>query len=97
MRALRLVKELKDLGRDPPHGTVVWPEDENDQGHLQVKMTGPENTPYDGGIFRLSVSLPERYPFEPPAVRFSTKVFHPNIDNEVSSGVNLVLNKGWLG
>lgn len=85
MRALRLVKELKDLGADPPHGTAVWADDIEDKTRLNVKMTGPENTPYSKGIFRLTVSLPERYPFEPPSVRFTTKVFHPNIDNEVGN------------
>ena len=31
-------------------------------------------------MFKLSVSVPHRFPFEPPLVKFSTPVYHPNID-----------------
>ncbi len=40
-----------------------------------------QGTPYEGGTFRLEVVVPERYPFEPPKVRFVTPIYHPNIDS----------------
>ncbi|RHY24558.1 hypothetical protein DYB32_008803 [Aphanomyces invadans] len=48
---------------------------------LLVEIQGPEGTPYEKGIFLLSILIPERYPFEPPKVQFTTPIFHPNIDN----------------
>lgn len=33
-----------------------------------------------GGKFHLELFLPADYPMVPPKVRFTTKVFHPNID-----------------
>ncbi|RQM24920.1 hypothetical protein B5M09_002458, partial [Aphanomyces astaci] len=48
---------------------------------LDVEIQGPEGTPYEKGIFLLSITIPERYPFEPPKVQFVTPIFHPNIDN----------------
>ena len=44
-------------------------------------MQGPSGTVYENGIFTLSVSVSQRFPFEPPLVRFVTPVYHPNIDS----------------
>eukprot|EP00301_Raphidiophrys_heterophryoidea_P026401 c9105_g1_i2.p1 GENE.c9105_g1_i2~~c9105_g1_i2.p1 ORF type:complete len:228 (-),score=55.15 c9105_g1_i2:77-760(-) len=32
-------------------------------------------------MFKLDVVIPNRYPFEPPQVRFITPIYHPNIDS----------------
>ena len=40
---------------------------------------GPPSSPYEGGTFHVSLIVPEQYPLSPPAVKFVTKVFHPNI------------------
>ena len=47
---------------------------------LSAEIVGPSDTPYADGIFKLSINLPERYPINPPIVRFITKIYHPNID-----------------
>lgn len=77
----RLLKELKLLAEDPPPGVSAWPVDDASMRHLHAQMQGPEGTPYASGTFTLELHLPERYPFEPPKVRFMTPVFHPNIDD----------------
>lgn len=38
------------------------------------------DSPYEHGIFQLEIVIPEKYPFDPPRLRFITKVYHPNID-----------------
>lgn len=48
----------------------------------QCSISGPEDTPYEGGTFKLTLSLPDGYPFNPPKVKFVTKVYHPNIDHD---------------
>ena len=37
-------------------------------------------SPYENGVFRLELFLPEEYPMSAPKVRFMTKIYHPNID-----------------
>lgn len=48
---------------------------------MRIEITGPENSPYENGIFELDLSITDRYPFEPPKLRFITPIYHPNIDS----------------
>lgn len=43
-------------------------------------FVGPEGSPFEGGVFKLELFLPEDYPMSAPKVRFITKIYHPNID-----------------
>ncbi|CAD8163418.1 unnamed protein product [Paramecium pentaurelia] len=76
----RLNKELKDLTIDSPLSWVKIIPDPNCRLLWNAIIVGPEGTPYQGGKFKLSISFPENYPFQPPNFQFQTKIFHPNID-----------------
>ncbi|CAH0556714.1 unnamed protein product [Brassicogethes aeneus] len=75
----RIKVETRELARDPPPGISAIPDGENCR-YFQVVMAGPAGSPYEGGLFKLELFLPENYPLSPPSVRFLTKIFHPNID-----------------
>ena len=47
---------------------------------LNFFFSGPESSPFEGGVFKLELFLPEEYPMSAPKVRFMTKIYHPNID-----------------
>ena len=47
---------------------------------LEASLLGPPSTSYSDGVFKLEISIPARYPFEPPKVRFITPIYHPNVD-----------------
>uniref|UniRef100_A0AC11E6K7 Ubiquitin conjugating enzyme E2 T n=1 Tax=Ovis aries TaxID=9940 RepID=A0AC11E6K7_SHEEP len=78
-RTSRLKRELSLLAAEPPPGITCW-QDGDRMEDLRAQILGGANTPYEKGVFKLEVHIPERYPFEPPQIRFLTPIYHPNID-----------------
>jgi len=93
----RLIKELDDIemhskedganvgarlvGRDP----MLW------EGYIK----GPEGTPYEGGNFILEIVIPDGYPYNPPKIKFETKIWHPNISSQTGAICLDILKNEW--
>ncbi|XP_061692314.1 ubiquitin-conjugating enzyme E2 D4-like [Syngnathoides biaculeatus] len=93
MALKRIKKELMDLQRDPPASCSAGPVGD-DMFHWQATITGPNDSPYHGGVFFLSVHFPTDYPFKPPKVAFTTKIYHPNINSNGSICLD-ILRSQW--
>jgi ubiquitin-conjugating enzyme E2 G2 len=74
----RLVVEYKTLTNDAPEGIVAGPKDEDDYFTWVAMFSGPEGTPFEGGVFEAELKFPEDYPLRPPEMRFLDKMWHPN-------------------
>ncbi|XP_072492845.1 ubiquitin-conjugating enzyme E2 D4 isoform X1 [Notamacropus eugenii] len=55
---------------------------------------GPNDSPYQGGVFFLTIHFPTDYPFKPPKVAFTTKIYHPNINSNGSICLD-ILRSQW--
>jgi len=77
----RIKRELEMLALDPGPGVSAWPLEDN-MMNLEAQIQGPQDSPYSEGTYSLSVQITDRYPFEPPRVRFLTPIYHPNIDSD---------------
>lgn len=74
-----LMLEMKSLQDEPVEGFKITLVDESDMYNWEVAIFGPPNTHYEGGYFKARIKFPIDYPYSPPAFRFLTKMWHPNI------------------
>ena len=88
----RIMKETQRLAAEPIVGIYAEPSATNAR-HFLVKIAGPADSPYEGGLFNLELFLPEEYPLVPPKVLFRTKIYHPNIDRLGRICLDILKNK----
>mmetsp|Transcript_34430 Transcript_34430/g.47986 ORF Transcript_34430/g.47986 Transcript_34430/m.47986 type:complete len:170 (-) Transcript_34430:86-595(-) len=62
---------------------------------MEGTFRGPQDTPYENGTFVVRIEIPVRYPFEPPKVKFLTKVWHPNISSKTGVICLDILKGQW--
>ncbi|XP_012905807.2 ubiquitin-conjugating enzyme E2 N-like [Mustela putorius furo] len=69
----RIIKETQRFLAEPVPGIKAEPDG-------SVVIAGPQDSPFEGGTFKLELFLPEEYPMAAPKIRFMTKIYHPNVD-----------------
>lgn len=65
----RLIHDIRNLKKEKPEGMIIEPL-ENDIMTWDALLFGPEDSIWEGSVFRLSIEFSEEYPMKPPLVRF---------------------------
>jgi len=74
----RIQRELAEMTKRPPALCSAGPVSGNMKEWIAT-LVGPPTSPYQGGLFKLSIKFPSDYPNKPPAVVFLTKIYHLNV------------------
>jgi len=77
--ALRLMNDYRACRENPPEGCSAAPVSDSNLFVWDAMISGPAETPWEGGLFSLRLSFSENYPDTPPQIRFTTEIFHPNV------------------
>lgn len=75
---IRLTREYDTLNKNPVDNVTF---EMNASNILKWDFTimGPHDSPYEGGIYTGEIKFPSDYPTSPPEVKFTNKLFHPNV------------------
>ncbi|GKY95637.1 hypothetical protein MPSEU_000524900 [Mayamaea pseudoterrestris] len=94
--AKRLRKELQVLQKQEADSHVFLRIASTDNLLLwKAWIKGPEDTPYEGGVFELDIRYGNDYPLAPPSIVFCTKIFHPNVHFRTGEICLDILKKEW--
>ena len=88
----RLVRDLQKLNREADDSINASPEGE-DLLQWNAFIEGPQDTIWEGGLFELSINFSQEYPTKAPRIKFTTKMFHPNIYNDGSICLDILANQ----
>ena len=88
----RLKRELAYIIKNPPESFSAGLKDDN-LYNWEATLIGPQDSPYEGGTFKLSIKCSSQYPFRPPEFRFQTRVYHPNISSEGEICLDILKNQ----
>ena len=79
MAEKRIRKEYFELQKNSIVNCSAAPAEDDDIYSWKGVIVGPEETPYAGGVFSLSIIFPDDYPYRAPRVKFVTPIYHCNV------------------
>lgn len=88
---LRVQKDLSELSL----GSTMRTEFPNPDDILNFTLTiEPDEGMYTGGSFRFTFEINQNFPHDPPKVKCTQKIYHPNIDLDGNVCLN-ILREDW--
>ncbi|KAL9643758.1 hypothetical protein ABK040_016060 [Willaertia magna] len=75
----RLMRDWLECIKNPLKGIAAAPVNENNLFLWHANVKGPVGTPYEAGIFHLTMTFPQNYPQSPPTLTLCTRIEHPNV------------------
>ena len=89
----RILWELNDFNKENHSNIWANPINESDLFNWEASILGPEDSPYEGGIFHLKIHFPTDYPFKPPHCVFITKIYHLNINYNGAISLDILMDQ----
>ena len=74
----KLLADFENIQINPSDNFSAVPNETNVMIWNAV-VFGPQDSPYEYGVFRLTLTFCDEYPYIPPQVQFTSKIFHPNV------------------
>ena len=71
------MSDLKTMKQAPPEGVSASPLGDENLLIWGGTIIGPDDTPWEGGIFSMRLTFTEQYPDKPPRVRFTSEMVRP--------------------
>ncbi|KAL0094477.1 hypothetical protein J3Q64DRAFT_1652421 [Phycomyces blakesleeanus] len=90
---VRIKREYKDVVNDKAADIEIEPGEK--LGHFIATISGPRDTPYEGGRFKVDLQLADDFPFKPTKIKFITSIYHPNISSQTGAICMDILKDGW--
>ncbi|KAL8716034.1 MAG: hypothetical protein Q9225_006283 [Loekoesia sp. 1 TL-2023] len=75
----RLSREYEALVKADYKEIRAGPISEENMFLWEALMAGPEGTPFEGGVYRAELTFPKDYPLNPPSMKFTCDMWHPNV------------------
>jgi ubiquitin-conjugating enzyme E2 D/E len=95
----RIRRELDKMKDDMPlycsAGPVTKPDGTENITEWQGTIVGPSESPFEGGLFKLSIVFSSKYPHRPPMIKFLTKIYHPNISSHGDICLDILKSEKW--
>jgi ubiquitin-conjugating enzyme E2 D len=86
-----LQSQFNDLRSNPPEYVGVGLKNYN-INTWEAFINGPRRTPYEGGLFTLSIKFPSNFPTGAPEVKMLTQIYHPNINEQGTVCIDIIRN-----
>ncbi|XP_072311378.1 ubiquitin-conjugating enzyme E2G 1b [Eucyclogobius newberryi] len=92
--SLLLRKQLAELNKNPVEGFSAGLVDDEDIYKWEVLIYGPQDTLYEGGVFKAALTFPKNYPLKPPKMKFVTEIWHPNVSKNGEVCISILHDPG---
>ncbi|KAJ2766860.1 Ubiquitin-conjugating enzyme E2 6 [Coemansia nantahalensis] len=94
MATKRLTKEYAMMKKSPPEYITAKPMEKNIlEWHFII--TGPPDTPFEGGQYHGRLVFPREYPFQPPAIQMVTPSGRFEVNKDICTSMSNYHPQSW--